>query len=326
MRRAGKPLSTSTINNVMILVRVAFDRAVELGVLEVSPMKGVKMPRGRKRSTDVRTVDAWTVLESEEQQALLRALAPESALVRALVTTAIGTGMRRGEILHLRWEDVGLDAREPWVMVRYGKKDGPTKGGRPRRIPLFGLALEAMRAWADIARPRRFGLAVGLAENGCYVESARAPLANSAADIAGGAIAPAAAVGATAETGLQSSENGTITSVIGEEPARRLKGCVFPNDMGAARLKIPARAFARALKRAGIDRNVRWHDLRHTCATSLLEGMWGPAWSVTEVQQLLGHKSASTTERYLHARSRLVFRRARESYGFSRDTLKTPPE
>lgn len=52
------------------------------------------------------------------------------------------------------------------------------------------------------------------------------------------------------------------------------------------------------LKRAGITRHVRWHDLRHTCATSLLAGWWGRKWSLDEVCQYLGHSSVKVTERY----------------------------
>jgi hypothetical protein len=31
-----------------------------------------------------------------------------------------------------------------------------------------------------------------------------------------------------------------------------------------------------------IARTVRWHDLRHTCASSLVAGGWGPRWSLEE--------------------------------------------
>lgn len=52
---------------------------------------------------------------------------------------------------------------------------------------------------------------------------------------------------------------------------------------------------------AGITRPVRWHDLRHTCATLLLSGAWGRAWTYEEVKEMLGHSSVKVTERYAHA-------------------------
>jgi integrase len=51
---------------------------------------------------------------------------------------------------------------------------------------------------------------------------------------------------------------------------------------------------------AQIDRRVRWHDLRHTCASHLVQGTWGRVWRLEEVRDLLGHESAKVTERYAH--------------------------
>lgn len=54
------------------------------------------------------------------------------------------------------------------------------------------------------------------------------------------------------------------------------------------------------IEAAGIERPVRFHDLRHTCASALVSGMWGRMWSLEEVRDLLGHQSVTTTERYGH--------------------------
>jgi integrase len=47
-------------------------------------------------------------------------------------------------------------------------------------------------------------------------------------------------------------------------------------------------------------RSLRWHDLRHTCASSLVAGWWGRPWRLDEVREMLGHSSVMTTERYAH--------------------------
>jgi len=47
-------------------------------------------------------------------------------------------------------------------------------------------------------------------------------------------------------------------------------------------------------------RLIRWHDLRHTCASSLVAGWWGRQWSLEEVCALLGHSSIAVTQRYAH--------------------------
>jgi integrase len=49
-----------------------------------------------------------------------------------------------------------------------------------------------------------------------------------------------------------------------------------------------------------IGRPVRFHDLRHTCGSSLVAGWWGEPWTLISVRDLLGHAQISTTERYAH--------------------------
>ncbi len=60
-------------------------------------------------------------------------------------------------------------------------------------------------------------------------------------------------------------------------------------------------AWKAILKKAKLEnRSFRWHDLRHTCASSLVSGWWGRRWSIQEVQRVLGHADVTTTMRYAH--------------------------
>jgi integrase len=64
---------------------------------------------------------------------------------------------------------------------------------------------------------------------------------------------------------------------------------------------------------AGITRRVRFHDLRHTCASHLVMGTWGRAWSLKEVSEFIGHADTAMTERYAHLSPEHLHRAAAET-------------
>lgn len=285
-KRPLKRLSARTVNNALSLVRQCLQHAFDIGLLPVNPARDLAVPRASRATT---AVDFEGVLAPDEQARLLAAL-PVTTEAGVLVRVALGLGLRRSELLSLRRDDVDVDGPEPFVVVRYGKLGGPTKGGRARRLPLFGLALDALLHWlrADTMPERSLSEVPALTAAGAGHRegSARAGLLFTAA---------------------RPTRTETLSAV--DDHARAL---IFPGPLGGRQRKPPAAALRAALARAGVQRRVRWHDLRHTCGTSLLMGWWGRQWSIPEVQRLLGHASAATTERYLHARNELVFRAARE--------------
>ena len=99
------------------------------------------------------------------------------------------------------------------------------------------------------------------------------------------------------------------------ERHRPVKGPVFPTRTGGQRradcdggwLDKPYRSRRGELRvrlgwrtKAGITRQVRVHDLRHTCASHLIMGTWGHAWDLEQVRDLLGHTDVRVTRRYAH--------------------------
>lgn len=75
---------------------------------------------------------------------------------------------------------------------------------------------------------------------------------------------------------------------------------VFPAIDGEARSRNYKPRLHCWLERAGVKRHARFHDLRHTCASHLISGSWGRAWTLEEVARHLGHSSSAVTRRYAH--------------------------
>ncbi len=100
-RRAGKPgaLSLTTLSHHHTCLHRALKMAVKWGLLIHNPTDSVTPPRPAHR--EIQT------MSEDDVQALLRAA--EKSDYYALFFLALGTGMRRSELLALRWCDVDLD-------------------------------------------------------------------------------------------------------------------------------------------------------------------------------------------------------------------------
>lgn len=97
-----------------------------------------------------------------------------------------------------------------------------------------------------------------------------------------------------------------VFQILQRRFASKASDYVFANKKGEAR-GYSAQGIRRAIKRAGLD-NFTIHDLRHTCASRLIQnGM-----SLYEVSQMLGHVDIQTTQRYAHLERSDVSQRARD--------------
>lgn len=91
-----------------------------------------------------------------------------------------------------------------------------------------------------------------------------------------------------------------------------------PGTPEAVPFRNPHGAWNTALRKSGVETNIRIHDLRHTFASRLVsKGV-----PIFDVSKLLGHKSISMTMRYAHL-TPLAFENAikkLEDHGYSRET------
>lgn len=139
MRRAGK--SSSTIRQTYTVLRAVIDAAVRDGLVARNAAAAVKRP-GVER-TEAR------FLSPSEVRSLLDAAT--GSRYHALFVVLAATGLRRGEALGLRWEDLDLDAgllRVRGTLARVGGTLTVTepKTERSRRVvPLPVSVVEVLR-------------------------------------------------------------------------------------------------------------------------------------------------------------------------------------
>jgi integrase len=97
----SQSVTPTTVNHDLALLKNMFNKAIEWGYLAENPMKRVKLlkePPGRLR-----------YLTFDEAERLLKEL-PEAPA--AVVAFALNTGMRKGEILGLKWRDINFDQKQ----------------------------------------------------------------------------------------------------------------------------------------------------------------------------------------------------------------------
>src|ERR687885_1253717 len=234
--RLDKGLSASTVHKLHDILRRGLAQAAKWHLVQRNVADTVKPPR--PAPTEI------SALSAAETRRLLEAA--DGDRLEALYVLAVHTGMRQGELLALRWQDVDMENAVVSVRRTVTRSGGRVAFGEPktkksrRSIRLTPQAVEALRR--HLKRQ------------------------------------------------LQDIE------ILGDR--YQDQGLVFTTDTGAPinPSNLRQRSFAPLLKRAGLP-HMRFHDLRHTCATLLLSRGVHPKF----VQEPLGHATiAITLDTYSH--------------------------
>ena len=180
-RMLGDGKDPLTIRNAIMPLRVIYRRALSRGEASVNPCAGLELPAVRGKRDRI---------ASPAEAADLIAALPEAD--RAVWATAMYAGLRRGELMELRWSDVDLAAgvirverswdpkesevvqtksRAGWRrvpiaavlrdhLIEHKLGSGRSEGlvfsrDGERRLDYSGLTRRALKAWAaETARPR----------------------------------------------------------------------------------------------------------------------------------------------------------------------------
>lgn len=126
----GGPLSLTTVREVHNISSSAYSDAVKSGLVADSPTRRADPPTERECKARRAEMQVWT---AEQLRAFLGANAGDH--YHPIWQVAAATGLRRGEVLGLRWDDVDLDIGRLSVRRSLGYAD--TDPGAPKRL-VFG--------------------------------------------------------------------------------------------------------------------------------------------------------------------------------------------
>lgn len=143
-------------------LRTLFSAAVRLDLIRSNPFANLGLPSAPGRR------DLITLTEDEVQKLAAAARAVHGpqygAEVAALILTAAYTGMRRGELVVLEWDDISFGDEEVRVTktLSNDREVLPPKNSKPRTVVLPRPAADALRAVPrHLGRTRIFGSARG---------------------------------------------------------------------------------------------------------------------------------------------------------------------
>lgn len=143
----AKGLSESSVHHVHVALSAAMRHAVEAGYLRVSPV--VQLPKASRPKVSAQQRPEMTVWTLDQARAFLAVASTDR--LGSLFELALQTGMRRGELVALRWADVDLEGalvavRRNTVTVGYEATDGTPKGNRARTIDIDEHTVAMLKA------------------------------------------------------------------------------------------------------------------------------------------------------------------------------------
>lgn len=123
--KVSEGLKPGSVNRHITSIKAMFKAAVDWEYVPRSPAARLKKLRESERS--------MRFLEEEEAERLLEVSQAGPPYLYPIVLLALHTGMRRSEILHLRWQDLDFRREE----IRVENMEGHlTKSGRNRVVPM----------------------------------------------------------------------------------------------------------------------------------------------------------------------------------------------
>jgi integrase len=125
LAEAAREYASTSVRNVFIALRLLVRRAIADGAILVDPLRGVQVAQPIRRDRDY--------LNREQRDRLLAEAARTSPDFHVLVALGCLAGLRKGELLALRWEDIDIAGRKLRIACDAAFT---TKSGSSRTVPI----------------------------------------------------------------------------------------------------------------------------------------------------------------------------------------------
>jgi integrase len=135
-----RPRTPASVNRDLACLSKILSMAFDNELIDSNPMRRVRLLKespSRER-----------FITAEEEKRLFAQLTGRRDHIRSVVTIALNTGMRRGEILGLQWEHVNFLARTVFI--------ARSKTGRTRTIPMNDIVFKELMMLKQDAGPLEF--------------------------------------------------------------------------------------------------------------------------------------------------------------------------
>lgn len=273
-QRTAKPVSWGLRRHCLNLARRFFAWAIEEELVSSNPFADLQVAR-EDGDEDEGWQEEWYLDENDQARLLslwdtLEGLNETDRLEKWIAAFALGTGLREGELACLHVADVHVEGRSPHVVVRFGSWDAE----KERYLSPKGRKGEKKKRVVDL-----WGLGLIAAKEWLQVRASYVRASE-----------------ATIEKYRKAKHNPL--------------DLMFPTERGHRRDKKPPRSWKKVAEAFGVlprlGRLPWWHLLRHSCASSMVSGIWGMRWDLQDVQKILGHTDIRTTQIYAHLSPRAI--------------------
>lgn len=143
--KGGKPLSSSSMRQIGIVLSICLKTAVRHKHLKQNPYSDVRLPKGHKKEVPA--------LNLEELERVEEVLLKSDPLTASLIRLARDTGARKGELLALRWSDIDFEKNlisiEKTAYDRPGVRyeNAPKSKNSTRKVELTANQLMPLKVW-----------------------------------------------------------------------------------------------------------------------------------------------------------------------------------